>query len=126
MAWPKGVKRTKGLSANLAFGTANTSDFPVLSLSIPSENPGDPLPSPVSIQFAAVMLEFELPRMTDPAGKAWSQTARFSKASGYEVKLDPSAGLVHITHEKGGAVTVPIGRVKFFEPLATEAVPAVG
>lgn len=125
MGWPKGKPRKLAQTEIL-----DTYAETFQRLAIPSENPGDPLPSPspvpVSIQFAAVMLEFELPRMTDPAGKAWSQTARFSKASGYEVKLDPSAGLVHITHEKGGAVTVPIGRVKFFEPLATEAVPAVG
>lgn len=105
MGWPKGKPRK--ITEDSSFANPE---------SVPSENPGDPLPS--SIQFGAVMLEFEMPKRTT-AGQAWSQTARFSVEGGYEVKLEGS--LVYITHEKGGACIIPIGRVKFFEPLSKPA-----
>lgn len=122
MGWPKGKPRKppesdQGMAPKLA-----VTQWPSASGSIPSlstddtTDPGDSLPS--SIQFGAVMLEFEMPKRTT-AGQAWSQTARFSVEGGYEVRLEGS--LVYITHEKGGACIIPIGRVKFFEPLSKPA-----
>jgi hypothetical protein len=76
-----------------------------------------PAPAPTTIEFDAVLLEFEVARIGGTKGLATSNTARFSRSAGNTVTLDIATGLVHIGHKNGGAIIVPRERVKYFEPI---------
>jgi hypothetical protein len=69
------------------------------------------------IAFDAVYLDHDVPKLGGHAGQVYANTSYFSSAGSYAVELDPSCGLVYVTHEKGGAIVVPLERVKRFEPL---------
>jgi hypothetical protein len=69
------------------------------------------------ILFDAVHVDHEVPKLGGHMGHAYAHTSYFGSAGHYRVELDTGAGLVFISHEKGGAIVVPRERVKRFEPL---------
>jgi hypothetical protein len=78
------------------------------------------------ILFGGVHLLDEVDRLGG-VGFAYANTSYFrsappanhvgSKPQSYSIELDTDTGLVTVTAEAGGAVVVPLGRVKRFEPL---------
>lgn len=69
------------------------------------------------IAFDSVYVDHEVPKLGGNMGHIYAHTSFFGSAGGYRVELDTSSSLVFITHEKGGAIVVPLDRVKRFEPL---------
>jgi len=69
------------------------------------------------IAFDSVYIDHEVPKLGGNMGHVYAHTSFFGSVGGYRVELDTTSNLVYITHEKGGAVVVPLDRVKRFEPL---------